>query len=191
MKPIRLFTTALAGFALATGLPAQTLPTTVKKDTTVPDAVVLFKAGNAATAVAAIQAKVRTGPNVSHPDLQVARQLAAVTATLRSGGDDAHAREAATLALAKLAQPEAKMTTKDAAAAEMLAGGLHEQSNDLANAKLAYQRALALDPKLRQATDRLAHIAAQEQRAAAKPAANAVLKQRAAPLPTVKPAAKS
>jgi hypothetical protein len=164
-------------------LAAQTTPTTQKKDTTVTDAVALFKADNSAAALTAIQAKVRTGPNASHPDLQIARRLVAVAAALRSAGERTRAQSAVTLSLARLAQPEGKMTTKDAAAAQMLAGSLHEQNGDFANAKLAYERAATLDTTQKQAAARLALILEREKRAAAKPAANLALQQRAAAKP--------
>jgi hypothetical protein len=159
--------------------PVPTPKTVVVKDTTVADAVTLFKADNPTAALAAIQAKVRSGPNAAHPDLQVARRLAGIAAALRSSGDHARARNAVTLSLARLAQPEGKMPTKDAAAALMLAGSLHEQNGDTAGAKLAYERAAALDATQKQAAARLALILEREKRAAAKPAANLGLQQRA------------
>lgn len=184
MKTSRLFRFAcglLAAFAAAAVHGATAV---VVKDNSVPEAVTAFRAGNSATAVAALQAKVKTGPNASHPDLQVARKLVSVSATLRSGGDASRASEAATLALTKLALPEGRMTTKDAFASQMLIGGLYEQAGDTANAKLAYQRAVALDATNKQAAGRLALLTEREQRASAKPAANAVLKQRAGPRAT-------
>jgi tetratricopeptide (TPR) repeat protein len=182
MNPPLRFASSLRGLALAVLLvaPLAAAQPAPKKDTSVRDAVALFKANNSAAAVAAIQAKVRPGPGAAHADLQVARRLAAVSAVLRSGGEHARAREATTLALARLAQPEGKMSARDAAAALTLAGGLHEQNGDTASAKLAYQRAAALDPTQKQAADRLALIVEREKRAAAKPAANLVLQQRTA-----------
>jgi hypothetical protein len=151
----------------------------IARKTMTEEALVAFKAGDQQAGVLKLQAGITRGPNVPHEDLQLARLLLSVTFALKHSNDLPRSADVANLLLNKLAQPESRMSAKDAAASYMLAGELHELRNNPTLAKAAYERAVALDPILRRASERLVHLRAIEEKAQARASANAMLQQRA------------
>lgn len=144
----------------------------------VTDAQTAIKQQDGVNAVARLQSEIKRGPADPHEDLQLGRLLNSVACDLKNQGSVRAAIVAANLALARLARPNGRMSAADSAASFELAGEIHELKGDAAAAIDAYRQAVALNPSLRRAQDRLTHLSAVIRNAESKNAANALLKQR-------------
>jgi tetratricopeptide (TPR) repeat protein len=145
------------------------------------EATAAFRVGDSTGAIAKLEGGIKHGAGAPHDDLQLARLLVPVAFALKNANEHARAAEASNLLLGKLTQAERRMSAKDAAGSYNLAGQIYEWRGDDGQALGAYQQALALDPTLRHARERVTHLQAEAQILQSRTAANAMLQQRNQP----------
>jgi tetratricopeptide (TPR) repeat protein len=143
------------------------------------DAYAAFKIGDSVSALAKLSANIDQRRNARNPDLQIADQLAEIGCWFGNEGDLAHATTVVGLAIDRISIGRLHVPTRESAQALALAAQLYDHVlRDPAQARVLYEQVLNLDPTLKIAADRLAHLNAVEARAAEKGAANEMLRQR-------------
>lgn len=163
----------------ASAQPSSTPNFITERKSALSDAEAALKRGDSNTALARLQGQVRRGAGVSHEDVQIGQLLCSVACQARSVGDGGTSETAITLLLARLAQPNGRMSIADSVAALSLTGEACELRGDSIAAINAYQQALALMPSQAHVKARLAHLTAVDRHAKLKEEANAMLQRRA------------
>jgi hypothetical protein len=180
-RMIRMGVIGLIALSASVCLHAQTAPTASDLRRTMKrEAYAAFKQGDTTIGLNKLSTLLNDAPRAGHRDLQLGRHLADISCWLRNEGNSSRARETANLAATRLAQPQSRMTARDAGVALLIAGQLAEHvQGDSEAARRAYRDALVVDPSLAAARDRLAHLDAIAGVAEAKTAANNALLERA------------
>jgi tetratricopeptide (TPR) repeat protein len=176
---IALASLAEAGMAQPATVQAQLRAEAEQRAGAARSAYAAFKRDDMAGGLAFLADTVRTRRNGAHEDLEMGRQLSSLGFQLLNEDDKARAAAVSRLALARLDNADKRMSVRDAVDALTVSGRLLEHvAGDLVQARRAYERAVTLDPKARDARQRLDFLTGIEEAARNKVAGNELLAQR-------------
>lgn len=156
--------------------------TTLSRQVANREAFSFFKQGDSSAGLTVLSSALQTGVNARHRELQIASSLSVMSFWFKNEGDNTRAVQLAGLGISVANSSLPQMSSRDAANASIVVGGLYEHIiGDRARAKQSYLAALAVDPSRRRASERLTRLEAIDARATEKAAGDALIRARVKP----------
>jgi hypothetical protein len=177
---------AVSAVAQVPGSPSQTAAGVATSDNKAKalrrqQALTAIRQGNLPAATDLLRQNLDPKLGAPPAEVQLGGELALMAFRLQENKEVRLARDVAASAQSVLDRGRAQSNPKDAAATRMIAAQLSEAvAQDRAQAIAMYEAALALDPTLRRASERIQHLRAIDEAAREKVTANEFLRQRAA-----------